>query len=429
MAANPILEEHAGGPAAQMIAGLAGFDEPRARLLQIEEEAGGRASSRRLSVYPAEAGFDLLGELEYLTWRTIEPNIFFNPRFLIPAMPRLDDRRVRLMVVRDGDEERSRLRFLMPYTIERPGFSVSAPIIRAWTTPFGPQGSPLIDSDDPVGVIEDVFAVLARPHLKLPDVLVLPEIRIDGPTAQLIRAAAIGRGLPFVTTEVAARPFLEHRGIDGDEYLREALGSHHRREYRRLWRRLANRGSLAYGISRSPDDVRRRFEDFLTLEAAGWKGRRGSAMAVDRYQAAFAREAVNSLAERDLVRIHTLDLDGSTIAALVVFVESGEAWTWKTAFDERFSEFSPGTLLMIELLKTHLEDPNILRTDSCATPDHPVVSRLFLERRNVGTLLVGLNPGADHAVRQAAAQIDLYRQTRDVARMVRDRLRRMTRRR
>lgn len=426
MAANPLLEERAGGPAAQMIAGLAGFDQRDELLAQFEEEAEGRAIPRKLSIYPTQAGFDLLNELEYLTWRSIEPNVFFHPRFLIPAMPRLDDRQVRLMVMRDENEERSRLRFLMPYTIERPGFSMSAPIIRAWATQFAPQGTPLIDRDDPTGVIEDLFAILGRPHLKLPEVMVLPEMRVDGPAAQVMRSVAIGKGLPLLTIEETERPFLERAATDGDDYLREALNSHHRGEYRRQWRRLAERGALTYEVSRSVDDIRRRFEEFLTLEAAGWKGRRGTAMAVDRYQAAFAREAVNSLAERDLVRIHTLDLDGRAIAVLVVFIESGEAWTWKTAFDESLREFSPGALLMIELLKNHLEDPNIIRTDSCAVPDHPVVSRLFLERRKVATLIVGLRPDADHAIRQTASQIHLYRQTRNIARIVRNRLRKLT---
>lgn len=428
MAAHPLLEEHAGGPASTMIAGLAGLDDRPAVPQEFAEEADGRVMPRKLSIYPAQAGFDLVDELEYLTWRSIEPNIFFHPRFLVPAMPRLDNRRVHLMIMRDENEQRSRLRFLMPYTIERPGFNISAPIIRSWVTAFSPQGNPLIDRDDPVGVVEDLFDILGRPHLKLPEVMVLPDIRVDGATAKVVRSVAISRGLPLMTIEEVERPFLERPPVDGDEYLREALGSHHRREYRRLWRRLSESGTLTYQVSRSTDDVRVRFEEFLALEAAGWKGRRGSAMAVDRYQAAFAREAVNSLAERDLVRIHTLDFNGNNIATLVVFVESGEAWTWKTAFDERFREFSPGTLLMIELMKSHLDDPNVVRTDSCAVPDHPVVSRLFLERKTVATLVVGLNPGADHAARQAAAQIDLYRQTRDFARVVRGRLRRMTQR-
>ena len=62
---------------------------------------------RKLAIYPASAGFDLVEELDYLCPRTIEPNVFFNPRFLAPAMPRLEDREVRLAVIRDGDELRT----------------------------------------------------------------------------------------------------------------------------------------------------------------------------------------------------------------------------------------------------------------------------------------------------------------------------------
>ena len=49
--------------------------------------------------------FDLQEELEYLTYRAVEPNIFFNPRFLAPAMPRLDDREIRFMALRDEEDE------------------------------------------------------------------------------------------------------------------------------------------------------------------------------------------------------------------------------------------------------------------------------------------------------------------------------------
>ena len=141
----------AGGPSSQIFSPALGIRCSHDAAKQIEETLGNRGVPRKLSVYSASAGFELLDELEYLTYRTVEPNIFFNPRFLAPAMPRLDDRQVRFMVMRDENDVKSRLRFLMPYTIERPGFNVSASIIRAWATPFGPQGTPLIDRDDPVG--------------------------------------------------------------------------------------------------------------------------------------------------------------------------------------------------------------------------------------------------------------------------------------
>ena len=75
--------------------------------------------SRHLSIYAPNAVFGLIDELAHLSRRAIEPNVFFDPQFLAPAMPRLDDRKVRLMVVRDEKGSRSRLRLLMPFSVER----------------------------------------------------------------------------------------------------------------------------------------------------------------------------------------------------------------------------------------------------------------------------------------------------------------------
>lgn len=421
MVAVPLLEETSGGPAGTMISGLADIADTPADRPQIELIQNHRPL-RRLSIYPASAGFDLIEELDHLCVRTIEPNIFFNPRFLAPAMPRLEDREVRLAVIRDGDDYRNRLRLLVPFSIEKPAGPLGIPILRTWSSPFGPLGNPLIDRDDPAGVIEDFFAMLSRPHLKLPKVFVLPDMRLDGAVAGVLRSVAETRGLTLITTDAAARPWLESE-LEGDDYFKQSLRAHHYRELRRLKRRLAENGLLEHVVMRRQEDVRHGIETFLTLEASGWKGRKRTAMAIDRYRAAFAREAVHRLAEQDLCRIHSLTLDGEVIACLVVFIEAGIAYTWKTTYDERYAVFSPGTLLMVEVTRQHLDDPNITMTDSCAVPDHPVMSRLWSERKPMGTIIVGLTPDADKAARQAASQLHLYRETRNMARILRSRVR------
>ncbi|TIP52382.1 MAG: GNAT family N-acetyltransferase [Mesorhizobium sp.] len=426
MAAVPLLEETSGGPAGAMVSNLAGLAR-EADPAHIELFASNRPE-RKLAIYPASAGFDLVEELDYLSARTIEPNVFFNPRFLAPAMPRLEDREVRLAVIRDGDEYRNRLRLLVPFSVERPAIPLGVPVMRTWSSPFGPLGTPLVDRDDPVGVIEDFFSMLSRPHLKLPRVFVLPDMRLDGPVASLLTSFADSRGLTLVTTGEVERPVLES-DADGEDYLKASLRAHHYREFRRLKRRLADVGKLEHVVARGPDEIRHAVESFLTLEAAGWKGRERTAMAIDRYRAAFAREAVHRLAEQDMCRIHLLTLDGRAIACLVVFVEAGVAYTWKTAYDETLSAYSPGTLLMIEVTKQHLDDPNIVMTDSCAVPDHPVMSRLWSERKPMGTLVVGLTPDADRLARQAASQLHLYRETRNMARLLRNRMRSLLKRR
>jgi hypothetical protein len=426
MVAVPLLEETNGGPSGAMIAGLAGIAGTRLDPAHIELLEGKRPL-RRLAIYPASAGFDLVEELDYLSARTIEPNVFFNPHFLAPAMPRLEDREVRLAVIRDGDEYKNRLRLLVPFSVERPPVPVGVSIMRTWASPFGPLGTPLIDRDDPGGVIEDFFDMLSRSHLRLPKVLVLPEIRLDGAVASMLKGVADARGLPLVMTGRVERSFLESK-LDGDTYLKASLSSNRYREFRRLKRKLAEQGDLVHSVARGPDDIRPAVEGFLALEAAGWKGRKRTAMAIDRYRAAFAREAVHGLAEQDLCRIHSLTLDGKLIASLIVFVEAGVAYTWKTAYDENFSAFSPGVLLMIEVTKQHLDDPNIDLTDSCAVPDHPMMSRLWSERKPIGTLVIGMTPAADRITRQAASQLHLYRETRNFARLVRDRMRSLLKR-
>ncbi|MER9404555.1 GNAT family N-acetyltransferase [Mesorhizobium caraganae] len=419
MAATPLIEETSGGPAGAMVSGLAGLARD-ADPAHLEILANNRPQ-RKLAIYPASAGFELVEELDFLCTRTIEPNVFFNPRFLAPAMPRLEDREVKLAVIRDGDEYRNRLRLLVPFSVERPAVPLGVPVMRTWSSPFGPIGTPLVDHDDPIGVVEDFFGMLSRPHLKLPKVFVLPDMRLDGPLASVLATVAEARGLTMVTTGKADRPVLEST-LDGEAYLKTSLRAHHHREFRRLKRRLGDLGKLEHIVARGPDEIRHAIESFLTLEAAGWKGRERTAMAIDRYRAAFAREAVHRLAEHDMCRIHSLTLDGRTIACLVVFVEAGVAYTWKTAYDETLATYSPGTLLMIEVTKQHLDDPNVMMTDSCAVPDHPVMSRLWSERKPMGSLVIGLTPDADRLARQAASQLHLYRETRNMARLLRNRV-------
>lgn len=376
---------------------------------------------RELCLYPAALGYELQEELEFLTNRAMEPNIFFSARLLAPAMPRVDDRQVRLALIRDEDSERSRMRLLMPFTVEKPGFKVGPAIIRVWANPFGPLGTPLVDAEGAAETIDTLLEALTNPDVRLPSVLVLPQIRTEGRFVQLAKAVALARDLPVTVTDRFQRPMLDNSS-DSEAYLRRSASPHHSGEMRRQWRKLSQLGRLDYRVARQPEEVRTGMEAFLALEAGGWKGRQRTALVNDRYHAAFAREAITNLAEIDAVRIHTLDIDRRTIASTIVFVMAGEAYTWKTAYDEEFARLSPGKLLMMKLTEWHLDDANILRTDSCAVPDHPMAGRMWHEREEMGTLVIGLTPGSDRDVRQVAAQLHMYNSTRNMARLLRQKI-------
>lgn len=372
-------------------------------------------------LYPARAGYDLQEEMDRLSNRAMEPNVFFTGRFLAPAMPRLEDRQIRIGILRDTDRGRRRARILMPFSVEKPGFSLGAPIMRIWANDYGPLGTPLVDAEDAAQSLDSLMEVLARPDTQLPHVLVFPDIRLRGNFAQLAKAIALSRNLPINVTNPYERPFLESYE-DGPTYLKESIAARHLHDMRRQRKHLEERGALTYDVARQPGDVRLRMEEFLLMEARGWKGQKRTAMILDRYRSAFAREAVSNLAESDSVRIHTLNLEGKCIASLITFIVSGEAYTWKTTFDESYSAYSPGKLLMENLTEWHLDDANILRTDSCAVPDHPIMSRFWREREPMGTLVIGLTQNSDRDVRQVSAQLHLYRNTRNMARALRQKI-------
>jgi Acetyltransferase (GNAT) domain len=124
-----------------------------------------------------------------------------------------------------------------------------------------------------------------------------------------------------------------------------------------------------------------------------------------------------------MVRIMTLDINGKAIASLLIMIEAGTAYTWKIAYDEAFATYSPGMLLMIEATKMLLDDPNVTNADSCAVPNHQMMDRVWAERRQLQTIVIGLGPQTDRVARQAFSQIELYDRTRIAARSMRDRIR------
>lgn len=385
---------------------------------------GSLVSRRRFDIYEPLAAFDLVEELEFLTRRAIEPIPFHAPQFLVPAMPRLEDRHVRLLVARDEAEGRSRLRFLMPFSVETTGLFGGPSCVRAWAHPFAPRGGPPIDHDDPAGTVASLFDTLRDPTSRLPGLFVLPDLRLDGAVAGALMAEAERRSLPVRIVDRRRRACLDATSAP-DLFLGTALSPRRLREHARLQRRLAARGRVGFSVAAKRAEVREAAEIFLELEASGWKGRARSALLNDRYRAAFAREALDGLAELGRVRVYNLTLDGRAIASAVLLVTGGEAVLWKIAYDETQADISPGFQLLAEASLDMLRDPAIRVVDSCAVPDHGLVNRLWRERIEIGTLVIGLDPKTERTVERASAGLMRVRKAQQSVWRVRSLFRRL----
>ncbi len=72
--------------------------------------------------------------------------------------------------------------------------------------------------EDAAETLDNLFEALGQPDNGLPGVLVLPDLRLNGPFAQLARAVAIGRNLPITVADTYRRPMLDSR-LEGEAYL------------------------------------------------------------------------------------------------------------------------------------------------------------------------------------------------------------------
>ena len=98
---------------------------------------------------------------------------------------------------------------------------------------------------------------------------------------------------------------------------------------------------------------------------------------------------VAALAQAGDASIYALELDGRPVSMQVVLRAGPAAFTWKTAYDEALSDFSPGVLLFEDYSKAFLADPDIAFADSCAYDDSGYMAA-WTERKLVIDLWIDL---------------------------------------
>jgi CelD/BcsL family acetyltransferase involved in cellulose biosynthesis len=178
------------------------------------------------------------------------------------------------------------------------------------------------------------------------DVLLLRDVARDGATSALLEPLARADGHPVGRWESLRSPRIPLGGTAAEE----RTSARFRANLRRRARRLAELGAVSVRRIDRPAEVAAALADFVALETSGWKGERGSAIALDgaliRFYARIARDA----AERGGLAIRVLELDGRPVAIHLGLVHRGAYLLPKTAYDEALAHVSPGQLLQREVL-------------------------------------------------------------------------------
>jgi CelD/BcsL family acetyltransferase involved in cellulose biosynthesis len=193
--------------------------------------------------------------------------------------------------------------------------------------------------------LEGIAAALAD----LGQPMLLKRMDARSPTVTALQHAYRRRTI-FYSREVGPVPFIPlHDGWTDPE---SQFSPDRRSDIGRARRRAEREGAVtAEVIAPRRDQLPSLLAELYRVEAAGWKGRSGTALACDDRLGAFFTAFARRAADAGMLRLAFLRIGGRTAAVQLAAECGGRFWLLKVGYDEEFKRSSPGTLLMLETVR------------------------------------------------------------------------------
>lgn len=205
---------------------------------------------------------------------------------------------------------------------------------------------------DLFGVIRDCL----RRTASRPSILLLGNV-VSGSAAWRVAQAGLRDG----GVEVAAGSFNVVRTDRPFPELEAGLSRNFRGNLRKARNKLLGAGCAEFETVGPGQDLAQAYEEFLTVEASGWKGSSGSSTAVAKLPRvdSFLRTLLSVEGPDLQPEIHMLRLDGRPIAAQFWIRYRNQMVLPKIGYDEGFRKLAPGQLLLERALEVACRDETV----------------------------------------------------------------------
>ena len=178
--------------------------------------------------------------------------------------------------------------------------------------------------------------------------LTLHRVPSGSPTIDALRASYSGRGLLRLRPAVSS-PVIQLD--DGWVDPQRRFNSGRRSDFRRALRRAGEQGEVTFEIlTPSPGELGPLLDEAFEVEAAGWKGAKGTALRLDPVVGQFFRNYSAAAAKEGILRLAFMRIGGRAVATQLAVEYARRFWLLKIGYDESLSRCSPGTLLMLHTL-------------------------------------------------------------------------------
>lgn len=328
---------------------------------------------------------------EELATHAADPNPFYEPSALLAALthvPPADGIEVVLVWAQNPlPKQPPFLVGLFPLvrTKRFKGLPLSA--LSTWKHLYAYIGTPLVRADRAVETLE-AFLIWLRDdsgaHL-----FEWQTIRSDGAFRHALTEALHRHGVLAFQDSAHTRAMFRP-AASAEAFLDRSIAGKKQKELRRQERRLGELGELIYDDAPALEPW---IDQFLELEARGWKGGSGTALREDPAARELFRAYCRGAHARGQLMLWTLRLGERPIAMKCNLRAGNGAVAFKIAYDEELAKFSPGVLLEIEHVRALHAPGAPAWVDSGAAAEHPMINHLWRDRAGIETLVTHASRG------------------------------------
>ena len=210
---------------------------------------------------------------------------------------------------------------------------------------------------EPCGLLydsEDSLRALLKAILELRYPILLQRVPFNSPVARELSALTKFKGI-FVNRATSSSAYIS---INSDwEAYYTSISSQRRYDYRRKQKRVKKKGEISMEIFYpDPKKLDQHLERSFRIEAAGWKGRKGSALLTNKKLQKFFR-IYTELACRDgVLRIFFFNIGRESAGMLIGLEYANRFWVLKLGYDEKWARCSPGIQLTMETIRYAFEN-------------------------------------------------------------------------
>lgn len=210
---------------------------------------------------------------------------------------------------------------------------------------------PICSTPEARALIQPLLSHIVKKHS--PDILRLQPLDSDAPETSHIQAALKQEGWHVVTTESHVNWVHDLQG-DFDHYLQTRPGRL-RSTLKRKKARLNTLGNVDISIHDGSSSINELICAYRAVYEKSWK--------VPEPHEDFIPSLILAMAKKGHLRLGLLSVADNPVAVHFWIVKNGCANIYKLAHDSEFDQYSPGTLLMAEMVRYVMEFDAVRRLD------------------------------------------------------------------